>query len=97
MNHLLGAFPSISIDDDRILERYAEIDAFSQGKHPSRNLPKGMTSRNMSKNDVWIAATGSVLGATLLTIDQDFDHLDSLFLEVVYIDQKLKREDANAE
>jgi hypothetical protein len=44
-----------------------------------------------------IAATGSVLGAILLTTDQDFDHLDSSFLEVVYINQKLKREDASSE
>lgn len=95
INNLLGVFPRIGIDDDRIVERYAEIDAFSQGKHPSRNLPEGMTSRNMGKNDIWIAATGSVLGAILLTIDQDFDHLDNSFLEVVYIDQTLKREDAN--
>ena len=97
MSNLLSRFASIDINDDSILENYAEIDAFSQGNHPSKNLPTGITARNMGKNDIWIAATGSVLNATLLTIDKDFDHLDGSFLEVIQIDQKLKREDANAD
>lgn len=29
----------------------------------------------MGKNDLWIAATAYVTGATLLTTDADFDHL----------------------
>lgn len=40
----------------------------------------------MGKNDVWIAATASVLDATLITIDTDFDHLDGEFLDPVYVD-----------
>lgn len=96
MKDILSRFASIDINDDKIMEKYAEIDAFSQGKYPSMKLPKGMTARNMGKNDIWIAATGSVLNATLLTIDYHFDHLNNLFLSVVFIDQKLKRDDANA-
>ena len=95
MSDLLGSFAWIDINDKSILDRYAEIDAFSQGKHPSIQLPKGMTARNTNKNDIWIAATGSVLNATLLTIDKDFDHLDGPFLKVTYIDQKLTQENAN--
>ena len=49
----------------------------------------------MGKNDVWIAATGSVLNAALLTLDSDLDHLHGSFLEVIRIDQELKRDDAN--
>ncbi len=48
----------------------------------------------MGKNDLWIAATASVLNAKLLTTDHDFDHLDSIFLTVVYVDQKLTAADA---
>ena len=44
----------------------------------------------MGKNDIWIAATASVLKSTLITTDKDFDHLNNRFLEVVYIDPKLK-------
>lgn len=63
-----------------IVERYAEIDAFSQGKLSNR--PLGTTARNMGKNDLWIAATASVLNTQLLTTDPDFDHLDGVFLKV---------------
>ena len=42
----------------------------------------------MGKNDLWIAATASVLKANLLVIDHDFDHLDGVFLNRIYIDQK---------
>jgi predicted nucleic acid-binding protein len=63
-----------------IVERYAEIDAFSQNKLANR--PLGNTARNMGKNDLWIAATASVLNTQLLTADPDFDHLDGVFLEV---------------
>lgn len=59
-------------------ERYAEIDTFSQGKLPNKRL--GMTARNMGKNDLWIASTASLLNATLLTTDADFDHLDGAYL-----------------
>ena len=47
----------------------------------------------MGKNDLWIAATASVLNAALLAIDHDFDHLSSVFLKVIYIDQKLTASD----
>jgi tRNA(fMet)-specific endonuclease VapC len=36
----------------------------------------------MGKNDLWIAATASVLSATLLTTDKDFDHLKDVFLSL---------------
>jgi tRNA(fMet)-specific endonuclease VapC len=66
------------IHSEDLIERYAEIDAFSQGKLEDRPLP--MSSRNMGKNDLWIAATASVLEATLLTTDLDFEHLHDAFL-----------------
>ena len=71
------------------------IDSYSQGKNPSIPLPPGLTARNMGKNDLWIAATGSVLDATLLTTDDDFNHLNKIFLEVVRIDQTLTGADAS--
>ena len=66
------------INSQDLIERYAEIDAFSQGKLLDR--PLNMTSRNMGKNDLWVAATASVLDATLLTTDLDFNHLHNEFL-----------------
>ena len=71
LEDLLKKLPSVDINNDQIIRRYAEIDAYSQCKNPTRPNPPGMTSKNMGKNDIWIAATGSVLNATLLTTDHD--------------------------
>ncbi|MEM1216646.1 MAG: PIN domain-containing protein, partial [Bacteroidota bacterium] len=69
-----------------VIDRYAEIDTYSQDKFPERRL--GTTARNMGKNDLWIAATGSVLGATLLTTDNDFNYLNNKYLKVLKIDRR---------
>ena len=84
----------MAINHERMIHRFAEIDAYSQGKLPGKPLPPGLSSRNTGKNDLWIAATGSVRNATLLTTDHDFDHLNGVFLNVVYIDQKHTAKDA---
>jgi len=76
---LLNQFVIADINTETIVEKYAEIDAFSQGKLPSKS--SNFTARNMGKNDLWIAATASVLNAQLLTTDKDFDHLKSEFLD----------------
>ena len=68
------------INSEDILNAYAEIDTFSQGKH--KDKPLMTTSRNMGKNDLWIAATAYVSNATLLTTDRDFDHLNGVYFEV---------------
>jgi predicted nucleic acid-binding protein len=47
----------------------------------------------MGKNDIWIAATASVVNAILMTTDTDFDHLNGVFLSVVYIDPRLMKAD----
>jgi tRNA(fMet)-specific endonuclease VapC len=67
-----------------IVDAYAEIDAFSQGK--LRTKPLGMTARSMGKNDLWIAATASVLKLPLLTTDKDFQHLDGVYLDLKFVD-----------
>ena len=73
-------FTIIDINIDPIIHRYADIDAFSQGKHPEKALSG--SSRTMGKNDLWIAATASIYDLTLLTSDGDFTHLDSVYLEL---------------
>ena len=71
-------FTVIDINIEDIIQRYAQIDAYSQGKLLSR--PLSISARNMGKNDLWIAATASVYDMTLLTSDADFEHLDKVFL-----------------
>lgn len=84
MHRRLDTLPVIPINRRDIHDRYAEIFAYSQDKIPHR--PLGQSARNMGKNDLWIAATASVTGATLLTTDKDFDHLQRVYLERVLID-----------
>lgn len=42
----------------------------------------------MGKNDIWIAATALVAKAELLTIDNDFDHLNGKYIKVAKFQQK---------
>ncbi|MCF0070529.1 PIN domain-containing protein [Dyadobacter sp. CY261] len=77
--------PFFDLTED-IVNRYAEIDAFSQGRLPGRRLD--CSARNMGKNDLWIAAVASTLNATLITTDGDFDHLNNRFLNVARFELK---------
>lgn len=77
----LKLFVIVDIYAAEVLERYAEIDAFSQNKLSEK--PLAVSARNMGKNDLWIAAVASVLDAKLLTNDRDFDHLNGVYLEVL--------------
>jgi predicted nucleic acid-binding protein len=80
LDEIISKFNIIKIHSESLLERYVEIDAFSQGKHPNFTLE--VTSRNMGKHDLWISATASLLGLNLVTTDADFDHLAHDFVQL---------------
>lgn len=84
LERLLNRFLIADINVEAITERYAEIDSFSQGKLPDKKVD--FTARNMGKNDLWIAATGSILNLILVTTDNDFDHLKDEYLTIKKID-----------
>lgn len=84
INKLLEGVNKLDISYDEILDKYEEIDAFSQGKH--RSLKSNFSSINMGKNDLWIAATASAFKITLVTTDKDFKHLDGVFLDLKIIE-----------
>jgi len=69
---------TVDINHPAVLDAYVEIDLYSQ-KHADG-------SRNMGKNDLWIAACAKAASAVLLTTDQDFDHLSPELLEVERVD-----------
>ncbi|MCG8327616.1 MAG: PIN domain-containing protein [Chitinophagales bacterium] len=74
----------VRLNIKEIIDRYGDIDAFSQGKLKEK---RGIfSSRNMGKNDLWIAATASVFNLKLFTTDKDFDHLKGEYLDLEYID-----------
>ena len=78
---ILSNFPIADINVEEVLNRYAKIEAYSQCRLPSIE-PQPISPRNMGKNDIWIAAVASILGATLITTDKDFDHLDGVFIQL---------------
>ena len=65
--------------DEKLLKTYAEIDAYSKNKLRAKLLGKSI---KMGKNDLWIAATALVANATLLTTDNDFDHLANTYIDL---------------
>ena len=73
----------IPIIKRELLDAYAEIDTYSKGKLIERPLPTGLTARKMGKNDLWIAATTYLTQATLITNDNDFDHLDGIYFKII--------------
>lgn len=83
MEELLKQLVIADIHVEEVIQLYAEIDAFSQGQFPGK--PLGMTARNMSKNDLWIAATAAAANLRLLTADKDFGHLQGVFIDLVEI------------
>jgi len=86
LNDLFLDFIRTEINTEEIIEKYAEIDTFSQGK--LTESPSNFTSRNMGKNDIWIAATASVYNLELITTDKDFEHLRKDYLNINLIDLK---------
>lgn len=82
---LIKTFKAIPIQSRKLLDVYAEIDTYSKGKLTSRPLPKGLSARTMGKNDLWIAATTHLLNADIITNDNDFDHLDGIYFNVIKI------------
>jgi len=81
---ILNDFLISDINVEDIIDRYAEIDAFSQNKLKGKD--SGLSSRNMGKNDLWIAAAASIYNFELVTTDKDFLHLDGEYLDLRLID-----------
>ena len=86
LTELIKELVIVDINADDIIERCAIIDAYSQGKMKKKPLANGMSSRNMGKNDLWIATTASITKSTLITTDFDFNHLKKIYLSLFYID-----------
>jgi predicted nucleic acid-binding protein len=76
LQKLLGQVVWVDINHPDILESYGELEEVNS-----------TVGRAMGKNDVWIAATAKVTGATLLTTDGDFDHLHPTHLTRVRVDE----------
>lgn len=78
IDFLLTALDVVPIPYPGLIDAYVQVSEFSR-----------KAGRVLGKNDLWIAATAAVTGATLLTTDKDFDHLAPLFLSRVWVDPAL--------
>lgn len=85
LNQFLGSFVLLNLNES-IVQKYVEMDAYSQGKDKNRIYSPDFSAKNMGKNDLWIAATAAVTSSTLITTDKDFDHLNTVFIPVIRID-----------
>lgn len=83
LQNLMKMLFIIDINIQEIIDKYAEIDAFSQGKLPNQAK---FSARNMGKNDLWISATASAYNLTLVTTDKDFRHLHNQYLNLLEVD-----------
>lgn len=72
---LLNHLPVVDIDDPRVLETYATIDA--------RCIAAG---NKLEKNDAWIAAAAASQDAEILTCDKDFMGIPAGLVDVQYVD-----------
>jgi tRNA(fMet)-specific endonuclease VapC len=83
LEKLLTQFLIVPVQTKRQISLYAEIDAYSKHKDSSREYPKGYSSIKVGKNDLWIAATAHITNSKLVTTDDDFDHLNGVFVDLI--------------
>lgn len=83
LEKLLGFFLKVPIQTEKQIKVYAEMDAYSKHKDPKRKYPAGYSSITVGKNDLWIAATAQVTYSKLVTTDDDFDHLNGIFIDII--------------
>ena len=76
MYSLLDLLSNIPLGSTEVLETYARMDTYCR-----------KSGLSLGKNDLWIAATAVATGYDLLTLDNDFDPLDGVFLNVLKLPQ----------
>jgi tRNA(fMet)-specific endonuclease VapC len=88
LERMLESLVTIDLNASETVKAYVEIDKLNQAAR------KG--ARQLSNNDMWIAATAKASQASLLTTDQDFLHLHPHYLFVEYVDSGSKLAGATA-
>lgn len=86
---LLYEVPASGINRQPILNAYARINVWTHGGSVvDQPAPPPKPAVSMTDNDLWIAATAHVTDATLLSTDRDFEHLHSVWIDFIYVDQR---------
>jgi|SRR5579863_5694625 len=82
LQKMLDSLVTLDLNAGDIVKEYIEVDKL--------NRAVGSGARQLSDNDVWIAATAKAANASLLTTDRDFLHLHPHYLFVHYVDPTSK-------
>jgi len=82
LEKMLDSLVTIDLNASEIVRAYVEIDSLNQSARRG--------ARQLSNNDMWIAATAKASNASLLTTDRDFLHLHPHYLHVEYVDPSSK-------
>ena len=87
LEQLLDQVPRLDIARKTIIGAYALIDAWTHGTSPMspNSAPPPKPAVPMKQNDIWIAATAHASGATLVSTDKDFFHLNQVWLNLIYV------------
>lgn len=91
LEQVLNGIPTIGISRRAILDAYTRIYAWTHGQSVASpdNSPPPKPAVSMKQNDLWIAATAYASGATLISADSHFQHLNKIWLDFVYVSQLL--------
>ena len=89
LERVLNCITTLGISRRTIMDAYARIDAWTHGHtvDSPNDSPPPKPAVSMKQNDLWIAATTHACGATLLSTDKDFQHLDGIWFQFVYMNQ----------
>jgi tRNA(fMet)-specific endonuclease VapC len=82
LGKMLDSLVTVDLSAGDIVKAYTEIDRL--------NRTASAGARQLSDNDLWIAATAKAAHASLLTTDGDFLHLHPHYLIVEYVSQNSK-------
>ena len=86
LDEVLAGLLVIDINREDVVREYAGLHKFS---HDGKDLADlGSRGRNISHNDLWIAAAALAVNATVLTTDKDLLRLPNGLVNVIQVNAK---------
>ena len=88
LEKVFESFPTLGISDSSIIQSYAKISAWTEGKSVEGEIaPPPSPAVPMGQNDIWVAATAHATRSLLLSTDKDFNHLKETWIEFAFVSQ----------
>ena len=92
LEDILKKIPTLDINKQPVIHAYARIDTWTHGRHLADSEPAPLPRKAvpMKQNDLLIYATDYASKFTLVSTDKYFMHLNDIWIELEYVDQRLK-------